>query len=115
MAVPSLVFPTDRNSIPMAVMPIGADSNNILLAAATNEAITIPTGAKFVRLTASTEAWVRMTTTFGVTVPATDSSTGTAGIVLRAGFEYIFSVDAFPAGSMQFIAAATPLVNVVFF
>jgi hypothetical protein len=115
MAVPSLVFPVDRNGVPLPVMSLGADSNNLLLAAATNEAITIPTGARFVRITASAEAWVRMTTTFGSTVPAIDASTGTAGIVLRAGAEYIFSVDAFPAGSMQFIAAATPLVNIVFF
>ena len=112
MTVKILRQPVDSNSNYVMAPPIDCDSNNLLLAAATNESITVPTGAKCVTLSASAEAWVGLST-FGVTVPAIDASTGTAGIVLRAGTYQTFSVEG--VTTLHFIAAATPLVNIVFF
>lgn len=114
MTVSSLRFPRDNNSEVFAAMPLNCDSNNLLLAAATNETIAVPTGAKFVRITSSAEAWVGLST-FGSTVPAVDAPGGGAGICLRAGAEYIFSCDTLAGSSLHFIATATPLINICFF
>ena len=114
MAVSDLRFPRDNNAEVMEVMPLNCDSNNLLLAAATNESITVPAKAKFVRISSSAEAWVGLAT-FGVTVPAVDSTGGSAGVCLRANMDYMFSCDTLVGSSLHFIATGTPLINICFF
>lgn len=112
MTVKLLRQPHDGNGELIIMGPIDADTNNLLLTAATNETIAVPTGARAVTISASAEAWLG-TATFGVTVPAIDSVAGAAGIVLRAGAYQTFSVN--DVATLHFIAAATPLINIVFY
>ena len=111
MALKSLRQVRDNNGFYFMATPIDADSNNLLLAAATNESITVPTGAKLVTISASTEAWVGLAS-FVSTVPAVDNTAGSAGIVLRAGAYQTLSCEGLT--TLHFIAAATPLINIVF-
>lgn len=106
-------FASNANGNGRAEFPLSCHSNTLLLAAATNETIAVPAGAQFVQIGASTEAWVKIDGVFSG-VPAADITTGAAGIVLRAGATKVYNL-ARVTGNLNFIAAATPLINVVFF
>ena len=112
-AIKPVVFPRDANNEADRILPIQCHSNTLLLAAATNETIAVPAGAKFALISASAEAWVKTDGAFGA-VPAADITDGTAGICLRAGVPYEFAVEGLGGTNLNFIATATPLVNVVF-
>lgn len=106
-------FPINANGNGRPDLPLSCHSNTLLLAAATNETIAVPAGAKFVQISSSAEAWVKIDGVFSA-VPATDIVTGAAGLVLRAGATYNFNL-AHVTGNLNFIATATPLISVAFF
>lgn len=112
-SIKPFAFPRDANNYADRIFPLSCHSNTVLLAAATNETLAVPSGAKFAIISASAEAWVKADGAFSA-VPATDISTGAAGICLRAGLVYEFSVEDLGGTNLNFIAAATPLISVAF-
>lgn len=112
-AIKPLVFTRDANNYADRVFPLSCHSNVVVLAAATNETLAVPAGAKVALISSSAEAWVKVDGTFSA-VPATDISSGAAGVCLRAGVVYEFGVEDLGGTNLNFIATATPTISVAF-
>ncbi len=114
MALKRLRTTIDVNSQPLYTDSVG-DRNFLVLVAATNKALTVPTGSKYAQILCSTISYVKESS-MGVTVPVADDVAGAAALMLVPNVFYLVELEGFgnPA-SLNFIAAGTPTIMVQFY